>query len=251
MPKDPDRELRVFVASSLASVFQELADTMQARDTALVVRLNAGGSPSLVSQMEFGAACDLLITADERWMRQAQDKQLVGPARIFAGSSLALVVSTRPEVASYLREPLNLASPGVKVVLAAPEVPLGRYSRQLLQQLSGITGYGRDFAARVELGVVSQELSAAGVLSKLRLGEADAGIIYRAQLVQDSSGTIREMPVPGARQLAARYFIARASQAADTADASRLTDLLLSPVGRGILERNGFEVTPDSAASAP
>ena len=243
------RELTIFVASSLVPTFQELADTLMSRDSSLLVRLNGGASSALVSQLQMGGAADLLATADERWMRIGQEKGVVVSAETFAVSSLALVISTKSHAAEFVREPLNLASPGTKVVLAAPQVPLGRYSRELLARLSHLEGYGPDFATRVEQGVVSQELSAAGVLSKLRLGEADAGIIYRAQLLTDTTGTLRELPVPGARDIVAHYFIAMTRSATDSTDATSFLELLRSAKGRAVLTAHGFELprgTPET-----
>jgi molybdate transport system substrate-binding protein len=243
------RELTIFVASSLVPTFQELADTLMSRDSSLLVRLNGGASSALVSQLQMGGAADLLATADERWMRIGQEKGVVVSAETFAVSSLALVISTKSHAAEFVREPLNLASPGTKVVLAAPQVPLGRYSRELLERLSHLEGYGPDFAARVEQGVVSQELSAADVLSKLRLGEADAGIIYRAQLLTDTTGTLRELPVPGARDIVAHYFIAMTRGATDSTDATSFLELLRSAKGRAVLTAHGFELprgTPET-----
>lgn len=240
------RELTVFVASSLVPAFQDLADTLMRRDSSLLVRLNGASSSALVSQLKMGGTADLLATADERWMQIAQEKGLADSARVFAMSSLALVISTRTNASDFLREPLNLASPGTKVVLASPEVPLGHYSRELLARLSRLQGYGPDFATRVELGVVSQELSAAGVVSKLRLGEADAGIIYRAQLLADTTGAFRELPVPGARDIVAHYLIAVTRSMTDTTDARTFLDLLRSPKGRAVLSAHGFEL-PEGA----
>lgn len=241
------RELRIFVASSLTEAFQELADSAHARDSSLMVRLNADGSPTLVTQLKLGAPADLLVTADERWMKAAQEAGVAGPATAFASSGVAIVVTNRAGSAE-VTSPVNLASPGVKVVLAAPDVPLGRFSRALLGRLAMRTGYGSDFAARVEQGVVSQELSAEGVMSKLRLGEADAGILFRAQLLQDTSGTLRELPVAGVSDIGARYYIAPVTRSADTTDASAFRRLVGSPVGAGVLRRHGFSV-PDSAGS--
>lgn len=243
------REVTIFVASSLVPAFQDLADTLMSRDSGLLVRLNGDASSALVSQLQMGGSADLLATADERWMQIAREKGVVDSAENFAASSLALVISMKSHAADFVREPLNLASPGTKVVLAAPQVPLGRYSRELLARLSHIEGYGPDFASRVELGVVSQELSAAGVLSKLQLGEADAGIIYRTQLLADSSGTLRELPVPGARDIVAHYFIAMTRSATDTTDAHSFLELLRSTRGKAVLTAHGFELprgTPET-----
>ncbi|HET8763267.1 MAG TPA: molybdate ABC transporter substrate-binding protein, partial [Gemmatimonadales bacterium] len=240
------RELTIFVASSLVPAFQDLADTLMQRDSSLLVRLNGAASPALVTQLQMGGSADLLATADQRWMREAQRKGLAGSADTFAVSSLALVISTRTGAAEFMRVPLNLASPGTKVALAAPEVPLGRYSRELLARMSHLAGYGPDFATRVENGAVSQDLSAASVLGKLRLGEADAGIIYRAQLLADTSGSLREMPVPGARDIVAHYLIAVARSATDTTDARTFLELLRSPKGKAVLTAHGFELPQDA-----
>lgn len=242
--RNAPREMTVFVAASLVPAFQELADTMHTRDPALIVRLNGAASSALVSQLELGGRADLLATADARWMQAAHDKSLVGDATAIATSSLAVVVSTKGGGSAIVRSPLNLASPGVRVVLAGPDVPLGRYSRQLLDRLAGVEGYGPDFPARVQLGVISQELSAAGVLSKLRLGEADAGIIYRSQLLEDSSGTVRELPTPGARTIVASYYLAMTTSPADSLDAGRFMDLVTSATGQAVLDRHGFERAP-------
>jgi ABC-type molybdate transport system substrate-binding protein len=80
------------------------------------------------------------------------------------------------------------------------------------------------------------------VVSKLRLGEADAGIIYRAQLLQDTSGTFRELPVPGAHDIVAGYLIARTTAPTDSADATLFLELIRSPRGRAILQHHGFEL---------
>jgi molybdate transport system substrate-binding protein len=94
--------------------------------------------------------------------------------------------------------------------------------------------------------VVSQELSAAGVVSKLRLGEADAGIIYRAQLLSDTTGALRELPVPGARDIVAHYLIAVTRSMADTTDARTFLELLRSAKGRAVLTAHGFELPGDA-----
>ncbi len=236
------RELTIFVASSLVPAFQDLADTLMARDSSLLVRLNGAASSTLVSQLETGGTSDLLATADEHWMQVARQKGLADSAENFAVSSLALVISMKSGAADFMRVPLNLASPGTKVVLAAPQVPLGRYSRELLARMSHFQGYGPDFAERVETGAISQELTAASVVSKLRLGEADAGIIYRAQLLADTSGSLRELPVPGARDIVAHYLIAPTRRTADTTDAKVFLELLRSDKGRAVLTAHGFEL---------
>jgi molybdate transport system substrate-binding protein len=240
--------LTIFVASSLVPAFQDLADTLMRRDSSLLVRLNGAASPALVTQLQMGGTGDLLATADHRWMEEAQQKGLAGPADTFALSSLALVISTRSGATDFMRVPLNLASPGTKVALAAPAVPLGRYSRELLERMSRLPGYGPDFATRVEGGAVSQDLSAASVLSKLRLGEADAGIIYRAQLRADTTGTLRELPAPGARDIAAHYLIALTRSATDTTDAQTFLELLRSAKGKAVLTAHGFELPQGAPA---
>lgn len=236
-PLDTERTLTVFAAASLAPAFDELARELERRTPQLSVRINAAGSQQLARQLSQGADGDVFASADERWMRFVEERGLVEPPRLLARNRLVVIVADRPELRAL--ELLNLASPGVKVVLAAQEVPAGRYAREVLRRLSAAPGFGADFAGRVEEGVVSLEDNVRGVLTKVRLGEADAGIVYASDVVGADSG-LRVIAIPPAFNVTADYYIAIVRSASDSAAARALVALALGDEGQAILSRRGF-----------
>lgn len=236
-PLDTERTLTVFAAASLAPAFEELARELERRTPQLSVRINAAGSQQLVRQLSQGAEADVFAAADERWMRFVAERGLVESPRLLARNRLVVIVANRPELQRL--ELLNLASPGVKVVLAAPEVPAGGYAREVLRRLGAAPGFGADFAGRVEQGIVSLEDNVRGVLTKVRLGEADAGIVYASDVVGADSG-LRLIPIPPAFNVTADYYIAIVRSAGDSASARAFVALALGNEGQAILSRRGF-----------
>jgi molybdate transport system substrate-binding protein len=244
------RTLTVFAAASLVEAFGEIAVELERQDSTLDVRLNVAGSQQLAAQLVRGAVADLFAAADREAMQLAADRGLVLEPEIFAHNRLVVVAARSPAVDGMLVDLLNLATPGLKLVLAAPEVPAGRYARESLRNLSRAPGYGPDFADRVLENVVSDEVDVRSVLTKVRLGEAHAGIVYASDVGGPDSLARREgirvIQIPAAFNARADYVIARLRSVDDSAAADAFRALVLGAEGQAILERYGFE--PVSAA---
>jgi len=235
-PPLPSRDVTVFAAVSLTEAFTEIGDSLTARDPAVRVRFNFAGSQLLALQLEQGAPADVFASADERWITFVRDSGLVGAPHCFAESELIGVASTKAQRVAAL---VDLARPGLRVVLASDAVPAGRYARQLLDALGHTPGFPADFAARVLANVVSNEENVRAVLTKVTLGEADAGFVYSSDAPAGTPGVLR-LAVPPRARVVGRYFIAPARVRADPADAQAFLALVLGPVGRAILARHGF-----------
>jgi molybdate transport system substrate-binding protein len=244
-PPPAGRTLTVFAAASLVEAFGAMAAELERQDTTLEVRLNVAGSQQLAAQLVRGAVADLFAAADSEAMQLAADRGLVLEPEVFAHNRLVVIAAREPAVDGMLVELLNLATPGLKLVLAAPEVPAGRYARQALRNLSRAPGYGPDFADRVLENVVSDEVDVRSVLTKVRLGEAHAGIVYASDLSGPDSlarrAGIRVIPIPAAFNARADYVIARLRSVEDSAGAEAFRALVLGTEGQAILERYGFE----------
>ena len=243
-PPDPGSELTVFVAASLLRPFEEIAAELERATPGLAVRLNAAGSQQLARQLSLGARAGVFASADERWMQFARERGLVEPPVPLARNRLAAVFADRPELGGMTL--LNLASPGVKVVLAAPAVPLGGYAREALRKLGAARGFGPDFAARVEQAAVSLEQNSSAVTTRVRLGEADAAIVYASD-VSAADSTLRVVPIPDPYNVTATYPIAvvRGAEAAGAARA--FVAIATGAQGQAILARHGF-MPADSTA---
>ena len=236
-PLDPDRELTVFVAASLLGPFEEIAAELERATPGLAVRLNAAGSQQLARQLSLGARAGVFASADERWMQFARERGLVEAPVPLVRNRLTAVFADRPELSGMTL--LNLASPGVKVVLAEPAVPLGRYAREALRKLGAARGFGPDFAARVEQAAVSLEQNSNAVASRIRLGEADAAIVYASD-ARAADSALRVVPIPEPYNVTATYPIAVVRGAEPAAPARAFVSLATGPEGQAILARHGF-----------
>jgi molybdate transport system substrate-binding protein len=131
-----------------------------------------------------------------------------------------------------------------RIVVGAPEVPIGRYTRQILDRAS--SRFGADFRSRVEARVVSRELSVRQVLAKVSLGEAEAGVVYRtdAATAADRVGTLT---IPSELNVIADYPIAVVAGAAHPNLARAWIDFVLSAEGQRTLGGAGFLVSAGKA----
>jgi molybdate transport system substrate-binding protein len=235
----PMAELRVFAAASLADAFAEIARGFERGHPGIVVHFQLAGSQQLAFQLEQGAAADVFASADERWMIFARERSLLaGEAAVFASNALVVIVPrANPARIGALRD---LSRRGVKLVIGADAVPVGRYSREMLQALPRVPGFAPDFATRVLANVVSEEENVRSVVGKVQLGEADAGIVYRSDITPAVSRFVRRFEIPAEAQVLARYPIAVLRDARQAAAARAFVALVLSSDGQRVLERRGL-----------
>jgi molybdate transport system substrate-binding protein len=225
----PSNEIKVFAASSLTEAFTELGPLYTAANGGTKVTFNFAASSALATQIQQAAPADVFASADTTNMDKVTD--LVDTPQIFASNVLQVVVEKgNPKGVKGLED---LANPDLKVVLAAPEVPVGKYGAEALEKAG----------ATVE--PVSQEENVKAVVSKVSLGEADAGIAYVTD-VTAGGDTVEGVEIPEEQNVVATYPIAtvEASKAPDQAQA--FMDLVLSDQGQQVLEKYGFLPPPTS-----
>lgn len=233
----PGSKLIVFAASSLLEPFQEIGQEFQRR-TGTAVEFNFAGSAQLVAQLQQGAPADVIALADLQNMQKVQGLGLVrGDPVLFARNRLVIVVPK--ENPAGIEQVADLARPGVKVVLAHENVPVGKYAREMLARASQQPGYGADFAERVLGNVVSQEVNVKQVLAKVALGEADAGIVYATD-AKAAASEVRTVTIPDELNVVACYPIAIGAGGQMPEQAMSFVALVRSEAGRAVLERYGF-----------
>ena len=220
-------EIKVFAAASLTAAFNELGQQYTSANGGTKVTFNFAGSQALATQIQQSAPADVFAAADLANMDKVKD--LVGTPQSFASNLLAIVVEKgNPRGVEGLDD---LGNSDLKVVLAAEEVPAGKYAKQLLDK------------AGVSVTPVSQEDNVKAVVTKVSLGEADAGIVYVTD-VAAGGDKVEGVDIPGPQNVTATYPIAtvKAGKAKDKAQA--FVDLVLSGQGQRVLEQFGFLPPP-------
>jgi molybdate transport system substrate-binding protein len=231
-------ELTVFAASSLADAFNDIKAELERRHDGLRITYNFAGSPQLVTQLVEGADADVFAAANTAQMQAAFEAGVVDGAQpVFARNLLAIVVPR--DNPGDINAPQDLGRPGLKLVVANPEVPVGRYTLEALDKMSAAAGYGADFRARVEANIVSQEDNVRQVAAKVQLGEADAGLVYATDVTEAIRDDVWLVEIPEALNVVAAYPIARVTDGrAELAQA--FIDFVLSDAGQAILREHGF-----------
>jgi molybdate transport system substrate-binding protein len=220
-------EIKVFAAASLTAAFTEIGQRYTAANGGAKVTFNFAGSQALATQIQQGAPADVFASADLTNMDKVKD--LTGTPRNFASNLLQIVVEKgNPRNVQGLDD---LANPDLKVVLAAPEVPAGKYAAEILGK------------AGVTVKAVSEEDNVKAVVTKVSLGEADAGIVYVTD-VTAGGDKVEGVAIPEDQNVLATYPIAtvKASKAQDQAQA--FVDLVLEAEGQQVLEGHGFLPPP-------
>jgi molybdate transport system substrate-binding protein len=220
-------DIKVFAAASLTAAFTEIGQQYTTANGGAKVTFNFAGSQALATQIQQGAPADVFASADLTNMDKVTD--LVGTPRNFASNQLQIVVEQgNPRSVQGLDD---LANPDLKVVLAAPDVPAGKYAAEALGK------------AGVTVEPVSEEDNVKAVVTKVSLGEADAGIVYVTD-VTAGGDKVEGVDIPEGQNVLATYPIAtvKASKAQDQAQA--FMDLVLSAEGQQVLKEHGFLPPP-------
>lgn len=232
--QDTPRELVVFAAASLTDAFTEIGAAFEAENPNVRVLFSFGGSSNLAVQLNEGAPADVFASANNTQMTVARDGgRIAGRPRTFVKNRLVLIVpSDNPAGINTLRD---LGNEGVKLIIAAPDVPVRTYTDTLLERLVADATYGEDYRTAVMGNVVSEEQNVRQVSAKIALGEGDAGIVYISDVTPDISAEVQTIAIPDYLNTIATYPIALTNDSANPDLAQAFVDYVLSDAGQDTL----------------
>jgi molybdate transport system substrate-binding protein len=238
--------LNVFAAASLTDAFNEIGQNFAAAHPGVEVVFNYAGSNQLAAQIGEGAPADVFASANAAQMNVAIEsgRIMTGTQRTFVRNRL--VVVTPGDNPAGLTGLQDLAAPGLNLVLAAQEVPVGQYSLDFLDKAEADGSLGAGYKDAVLANVVSYEENVRAVLTKVSLGEADAGIVYTSDVGAAAEG-VTQIEIPDNLNTIASYPIAPLSDSPNLELAQQFMDYVLAPEGQQVLVKYGFIATTGGA----
>lgn len=241
--------LSVFAAASLTDTFEEIATAFEAANPGADVVYNFAGSQQLAAQINEGAPADLFASANSAQMQAAIDGGRVdaGSEQTFVRNRLVVIApADNPAGVETLQD---LAKPGLRLILADAAVPVGQYSLDFLAKASAMPEYTERFSPTVLANVVSYEDNVRSVLTKVALGEGDAGIVYTTDAALDAD-SVAQIAIPDELNTIAGYPVAPLNDSPNAALAEAFIAYLLSPEAQTVLSRYGFISPAASGAGA-
>jgi molybdate transport system substrate-binding protein len=221
------RNVTVFAASSLTAAFTEIGDAfMSADQTGTTVSFNFAASSELVAQIGEGAAADVFASADTSNMTKLTDAgNNASEPLVFATNTLQIIVE--PGNPKHIATVADLADPDLVVVTCAPEVPCGKYAATTFAN-AGVTVVPKSLEENVK-----------AVVTKVTLGEADAGIVYRTDVIA-AGAAAAGVVIPDDINVVAEYPIAVTKDAPNLAGARAFLEFVQAAEGQAILASYGF-----------
>ncbi|MFP5019623.1 molybdate ABC transporter substrate-binding protein [Pseudonocardia phyllosphaerae] len=220
------QKLTVFAAASLTGTFGDLEKQFEEANPGTDVTLNFAGSSALAQQIDQGAPADVFASADEKNMKKVTDKgQAQGEPTVFATNTLQ--IATAPGDPKGVKTLNDLARPDLKTVVCAAQVPCGSASEKV------------EKAAGVTIKPVSEEQNVKAVLQKVSSGNADAGLVYKTDVIS-SKGKVQGVDFPQAAQAVNNYPIAVLKNAPNAELAQKWVQFVTGEQGRKVLSEAGF-----------
>jgi molybdate transport system substrate-binding protein len=219
--------ITVFAAASLQSSFTSLGKKFEAEHPGTKVVFNFGPSSGLATQIGQGAPADVFASASTTTMDQVVTRGDATTPKDFVANTMEIAVP--PDNPAGVRALADLARNGVKVAVCQADVPCGATAAKVFEN------------AQVTVTPVTEEIDVKAVLSKVTLGEVDAGVVYVTD-VRTAGDAVKGIEIPDGDNASTTYPIAALTGSANKATAEAFVAYVLSPVGSAELASAGFRV---------
>jgi molybdate transport system substrate-binding protein len=236
---EEEKELTVYCGAGLTGAISEIAEIYE-NESNMTVKFNFDGVPALRAQIEEGAYADVLVSANVKHMKALQSEGFMDnqTVQIFAQNKVAIIVPN--DNPANITNFTDQAHPGVKILMGTKELPAGDYALQVLDKLANDSEYGPAYREAVLANVVSQETTVNRVVSKVALGEADAGFAFISDVSPQMVGKVARVLIPDKFNVVGDFPVGVLSQSRYPAESKAFIDEIMSEDGQTILDKYGF-----------
>ena len=251
-PINVTRELRVFAAASLANVVNAHKPKFE-KENNVKLMFNFGSSSSLYQQLFSGAPADVYLSADLKWAKKLNESELLYNNEYYNFTKNKLVVIIPEDNPKNISSLLDLTRPNVKVIIATPTSPIGKYTNITLTKIGETWGdehspqyrgaQWMNYRGRVVKNIISYEPTVSHVVSKVALGVCDVGFAYVSDAKSQQSG-LKYLDIPEEVNTIGIYGIAVMDTVSKLSVAEKYVEFWFSDEGQTLLADHGFGEGP-------
>ncbi|GAB6098732.1 molybdate ABC transporter substrate-binding protein [Halanaerocella petrolearia] len=231
--------LRIMAAASLIEVFTDLEQGFEEKYPNIEVDCNYAGSQALFSQIKSGVTADIFASANVKYMNQLEESDMVIEPSVFAQNKLVVAVLKGNKKIQTIND---FVEKDVKLVVADKSVPVGQYTIEMLDKVDKSGKFVENYKTKFLNSIDSKELDVKSVVSKIELGEADAGVVYKTDIIASNQEKVRGINIPNQYNIVTTYPIAllKVGNQQHQEASKNFLDYLYSLEGRKILTKYGF-----------
>lgn len=229
-----DKEINVSAAASLTDSMTEIAKKFE-EDTGVKVNLNFGGSNALKTQIKEGFDVDMFFSANFSHYDELDKEDYFSEGAMFVKNSPVLIVTKDNNTIKSMED---IAQDGVKFITTSEEVPIGKYTRQVLGNLNAV--YGDTYKDSVMNNIASEESNVRQVVSKVALGEGDAGLVYKTDVTADFADKLTVIEIDPEYNVIGDYWKGLMKTASDSDSAKAFYDFTGSDFAKDVFAKAGF-----------
>jgi len=251
-PINMTRELRVFAAASLANVVNAHKAKFE-KENNVKLMFNFGSSSSLYQQLFSGSPADVYLSADLKWTKKLNESELLYNNEYYNFTKNKLVVIIPDDNPKNISSLLDLTRPNVKIIIATPTSPIGKYTNITLTKIGEIWGdehspqyrgaQWKNYREKVVKNIISYEPTVSHVVSKVALGVCDAGFAYVSNTKSQQSG-LKYFDIPDEVNTIGIYGIAVMDTVSKLSLAEKYVEFWFSDEGQTLLADYGFGEGP-------
>jgi molybdate transport system substrate-binding protein len=236
------RVVTVFAAASLTEALEQAVAKVMAEHPDLDVKPVFAGTQELLTQLDQGARADVFVSASDQDMKTAVEKGFCKTSRPFAENYLCVAAAKDGPVKTLE----DLSKPGVKLLVAVGECPVGHYTRMCWAKMGEVDAFGPRFVADLHRNVCSEETNVKLVLSKVELGEADAGFVYESDALVGGDKVVK-LDLPADVAVKATYSLGLCAEAENPEGGQVVIDAICGDLGKQALEASGIRPAANPA----
>lgn len=228
--------LTAFAPAALGDTVKQLAAGFEAKAGDVKVLLEIGHTPTQRTQIEQGATPDVIFATGKTDIEALAQQNLIAPDQVKPLARNQLIVVLPPDNPAQIATVEDLVKPGVRLLIAQPELPIGMATEKLFDNLSA--KLAPDFKEKAIANVVSRELGVKPIVTKIGLGEADAGVVF----ISDATAApeLATLMLPDDANVTVAFMVAPLAAAANPEKAKAFVEYALSDEGQALLQAQGF-----------